>query len=218
MSALISIPPQALPILTTLIGLGGLTVGIHSFTNPLSAARIYGVPTNSTSVLTSTLFPSAPTTTSSSSSTSTSTPGSLPTSTNTNTNTPTPEQNAYIHALGIRNLTTGLSIIALTSYWHITLHNSAPAIRLAVQRALGIVILVFSFVPIVDAWVCWRVSTSIPKSDFRRSDVKGKGGNADRDREAEFNIWAAGIGRRAGMLHALRSLVWIAGGLWCFYG
>lgn len=200
--------PLSLPLLTSLIGLGGFTVGIFSFINPIAAARIYGVPVHAphtaSSHLTSILSPSKPASTSSSNHPATSISS---------------RDVSYIHALGIRNFTAGLSIIAMTGYWHFTLADESALVRLAVQRALGIVILVGSLVPVVDAWVCWGHSSTISRpvvGGAGEAEAKDAGGEAAAD--AESRAYAAETGRRARTLHAMRSLIWMAGGLWCLYG
>ena len=201
---------STLPILTTLIGTGGLTVGIYSFINPIAAARIYGVPVQ---ISGPTLTDVLASTSSAASSTSDLPPQA--------TQTGDDNDSSYIHALGIRNLTTGLTILSLTAYWHFTLVSANPEIRLAVQRALGIVILAGSLVPVADAWMCWAASRNAAEDQAatqcshgrkqieRRPGHPGKGG-AEQE--------AVEVGRKAGNLHAMRSLVWIGGAVWCFLG
>jgi len=191
------VSPTLLPTLTTAIGIGGLTVGIYSFINPTAAARIYGVPVRTSSATLTNILSSSP-------SASTATSGTAILNS---------RDFSYIHALGIRNLTTGLGVIALTGHWHLTLSPSttAPAVRLAVQRALGIVILIGTLVPLVDAWVCWTASRHAADTLARER----KGGAT---KITDLTHEAVEVGRRAGNLHALRSLVWLAGALWCLLG
>lgn len=188
-----------LPLLTALIGVGGFTVGLYSFIDPIAAARIYGVPTSTASpTLTSILSNSPP------SSAACRTGG---------TTLLTGRDFSYIHALGIRNLTTGLGIISLTSYWHLILssHHALPEARLAVQRALGIVILVGSLVPMVDAWVCWSASRDAAEARTKKRTEDDVKVGASRNEAVE-------TGRKAGNLHAMRSIAWLMGGLWCLLG
>lgn len=155
-----------LPILTVMIGLGGLVVGLFSFISPVSAARMYGFE--------------------------------LPTSTSrskpkkTDDDPTTRDQHnriACIHSLGIRNLVVGLTILLLTWYWQF--NTSSPAVQVGVQRCLGMVILVGSLTPVVDAVVAWRSSRPGMSS---------------------------GLGKKASLLHAVRSLFWLAGGVGCLLG
>ncbi|KAK5948812.1 hypothetical protein OHC33_010236 [Knufia fluminis] len=187
--------PSPLALLTTAIGTGGLTVGIYSFINPTAAARIYGVPVTIPSTTLTNILCS-----SSSSSTATSEAATLES-----------RDLSFIHALGIRNLTTGLSVLVLSGYWHITLSTSSHEVRQAVQRALGIVILVGALVPIVDAWVCWTASREFAEALTKKS----KAGDM---KVGDVTNEAVEVGRRAGNLHAMRSLVWLAGALWCLFG
>lgn len=187
----IRIPPTVLPILTTAIGAGGLTVGIYSFINPTVAARIYGVPVSTSSATPTTILFT--------------TPSSRAARDTANLQS---RDHSYIHALGIRNLTTGLGIITLTAYWHFTLATSPREVRAAVQRALGIVILIGSLVPILDAWVCWTAGRDAGGAHAR----KRKAGEVN---VGDVNSEAAEAGRKAGNLHAMRSVFWLAGALWC---
>ena len=98
---------------------------------------------------------------------------------------------AYIHALGIRNFVIGMTILILTWVWQFGPHRSSPAEQGAVQKCLGIVISVGALTPVVDAVVTWRAG-----------------------REERWN----GVGSKAALLHAVRSLFWLAGGLWCLSG
>lgn len=189
-------PPPLLPIFTSLIGSGGFTVGIYSFLNPSAASRIYGIPfppsQSSSPVpdLTSFLDPPTPTT-------KPTLPPQQQVKSPLQPNGNNDNDNAYptslIHALGIRNLTAGLTILTLSSYWHFTHHDSPKDVRDTIQTCLGWVILVGSLVPFVDGWVCWG-------NVGRKSDVDGK------------------VGIRAGWLHVGRGFIWVAGGLWCLLG
>lgn len=187
-----------LPLLTTLIGTGGLTVGVYSFMNPIAAARIYGIPVSTSSTTLTNIISTAP--------------SSLAAS-RTGDTTMTSRDFSYIHALGIRNLTTGLGIISLTCYWHFILSSlqASPEVQLAVQRALGIVILLGSFVPVVDAWVCWIASRDAAEAQPKKMKAGVMKVADSRDEAVE-------TGRRAGNLHAMRSIVWLMGALWCLLG
>ena len=98
---------------------------------------------------------------------------------------------AYIHSLGIRNLVIGITILILTWEWQFG--QSTLAEQAAVQKCLGIVIDVGALTPIVDAVVAWR---------------------AGRGREERWD----GVGTKAALLRATRSLFWLTGGLWCLSG
>lgn len=204
-----------LPVLTALIGTGGFTVGMYSFVNPTAAARIYGIPIKTskpsfTSVLAS---------------------GSAAQCSQSSFTSRLSDQDlSFIHALGIRNFTAGLSIIILTGYWHFFLpsQEASSDIRTAVQNVLGIVILVGSFVPLVDSWVCWQHSQKVHSTSRAKwqADQKDEKQEALSTEIAKQNIWVGAewqreayeTGRKAGTLHAARSLVWIVGGLWCLLG
>lgn len=175
-----------LPSLTFLIGLGGLTVGIYSFLDPVATPRIYGFPVASSSLtLTCVLQPAA-------------------CSNPTNSRSPqTGFSRPYIHALGVRNLTTGLGIISLTWYWQLALIDTSPDTKLVAQRMVGIAILAGSLVPIVDAWVCWNASREAALAATNEKSVSNEG---------------VEVGRRAGNLHAMRATVWLVGALWCLLG
>lgn len=99
---------------------------------------------------------------------------------------------AYIYAHGIRNFVTGLTIISLTGFWQFSAQCRASATASSMaQRSLGIVILAGALTPVVDAVVTWQAAQN----------------------EAE-----PVMGKTAARAHASRSLVWIAGGLWCLFG
>lgn len=199
--------PSALPFLTTLIGLGGLTVGIYSLISPVAAARTYGIPVSDSKI---TLFTPLASSTK-----------PLPRSSSTTPQNPTSRELSLVHALGIRNLTAGLTIISVTAYWHF---YAAPGfathgVRAALQHALGIVILIGAMVPIVDAWVCLGHSRDVI---VRRQAVFEKEAKQDsvmdlwKDHEWEKEEYETS--RKAGRLHAARSVVWLAGGMWCLLG
>ncbi|KAI1609359.1 hypothetical protein EDD37DRAFT_162448 [Exophiala viscosa] len=153
---------SALPILTTLIGLGGLIVGVYSFIAPVSAAQIYGVQPPRVSVK----------------------------SKKTDDVTSDAENvSRHLAYSGIRNLVVGLTVLTLTWYWQYGAHSTSD--KVTVQRCLGIVITTGWLTPVVDAVVTWR----------------GAGQGVD-----------AAIGERAALLHAARSVFWLAGGLWCLLG
>ena len=83
--------------------------------------------------------------------------------------------------------------------------------RLAVQRALSIVIVTGSLVPMTDAWVCWSASRNAAEAlTKKRKEGNMKVGDLTSD--------AVEVGRNAGNLHAMRSLIWLAGGIWCLLG
>lgn len=195
--------PLALPLLTTLIGTGGLTVGIYSFISPVAAARTYGIPVSDSRT---TLFsPLA----------SSSKPLEISATTSAAQN-PTRRELSLVHALGIRNLTIGLTIIILTAYWHFDSAGvvTSPGERRVLQHALGIVILIGAMVPIVDAWVCLTHSRDVL---MRRQKHKGKDDKKDLWLGHEWEKEAYETSRKAGTLHAARSLVWLAGGIWCLF-
>ena len=128
--------PPVLPILTTLIGLGGFTIGIYSFFAPISAAQLYGaqLPASARATISPKKTDDPPST--------------------SEDNT---RHVAYIYAHGIRNFVTGLSILSLTAYWQFSpLCQTSPIAALTVQRCLGIVITAGSLTPIVDAYVTWQ--------------------------------------------------------------
>ena len=153
---------SALPILTTLIGLGGLIVGVYSFVSPISAAQVYGVQ-----------------------------PPRINVKSKKSDNEPSYAEDISRHLAysGIRNLVVGLTILALTWYWQYGTPSSSD--KVTIQRCLGIVITVGWLTPVVDAFVTWR----------------GAGQGVD-----------AAAGKRAALLHAIRSVFWLAGGLWCLFG
>lgn len=98
----------------------------------------------------------------------------------------------------------------MTGYWHFILssHQASPEVRLAVQRVLGIVILVGSLVPMVDAWVCWGASRDAAEAQAKKREAGDMKVGDSRNEAVE-------TGRRAGNLHAMRSIVWLVGALWC---
>lgn len=100
---------------------------------------------------------------------------------------------AYIYAHGIRNFVTGLSILSLTAYRLFAPECQSRAAGLVAQRCLGIVVTVGALTPVVDAGITWRAA---------RIGDDGAGDGA----------------RKAARAHAARSLVWLAGGLWCLLG
>lgn len=199
--------PLFLPALTTLIGTGGLTVGVYSFLNPIAAARIYGIPVSTTSPTAKNRIPDL---------TSFLVPSDSKSKTNTNTSKSQPQPDtALLHSLAIRNLTFGLLILALTAYYYkfiliiskndpdkLTVNLSsvpandpmvyAVATRDALRIVLGITISIGGFVPFVDARVCW-----------------GAYGDGYGDGE---------VGRRAGWVHCLRGWCWVLVGFWCSIG
>jgi hypothetical protein len=123
---------SALPALTTLIGSGGLIIGIWSFISPESAARAFG------GYMVRVLQATSASTKNTDSETSNLT---------------------YVYPHGIRNLGQGLSIIALTAYWQLSPPcRNSPLARTTAQRCLGIVILVGALTPVVDAWVNYRTA------------------------------------------------------------
>lgn len=65
--------------------------------------------------------------------------------------------------------------------------------------------------PIVDAWVCWTASREFAEALTKKS----KAGDM---KVGDVTNEAVEVGRRAGNLHAMRSLVWLAGALWCLFG
>lgn len=99
---------------------------------------------------------------------------------------------AYIYAHGIRNFVTGLTILGLTGFWKFSPQCQASAIASSTaQKSLGIVILAGTLTPVVDALVTSRAAQKGTEND---------------------------MGRKAARAHASRSLIWLAGGLWCLFG
>jgi hypothetical protein len=99
---------------------------------------------------------------------------------------------AYIYAHGIRNFVTGLTILGLTGFWQFSPQCQASVIASSTaQKSLGIVILAGALTPVVDALVTSRAAQKETESD---------------------------VGRKAARAHASRSLIWLAGGLWCLFG
>ncbi|KAK5078476.1 hypothetical protein LTR64_003112 [Lithohypha guttulata] len=202
--------PSALPFLTTLIGTGGLTVGIFSFIDPIAAARIYGIPVpNSKPTITSILAPNPST-------------FLLPTN-RSSSKEPTARELALVHALGIRNLTAGLTVLTLTGYWCLL---AAPesvddAVRAAVQQVLGVVILIGALVPMVDSWVCWDRCRDVYLT--RRASYESEKKEGQSEGQSKRSMWNGHdedaetytTSTKAAVLHAARSLVWLAGGIWC---
>lgn len=63
----------------------------------------------------------------------------------------------------------------------------------------------------VDARVCWGASRDAAEARTKKrteGDVKA---GASRNQAVE-------TGRKAGNLHAMRSIAWLMGGLWCLLG
>ncbi|KAK5198331.1 hypothetical protein LTR92_002576 [Exophiala xenobiotica] len=208
-----------LPTLTALIGLGAFIVGIHSFVTPASAAQIYGVdlldedvdvvPIRATAT-------AAATADLASKKIKKTDDGDKPKSRVLQDGRQDERQDgrrhhlAYslIHSLGIRNLVIGLTILILTWEWQFgfgfgvgfgqSSKSSSPAERAAMQKCLGIVISVGASTPIVDAVFTWRAGAG---RQGRRGDVV-----------------TTVASRKAALLHAVRSLFWLAGGLWCLSG
>jgi hypothetical protein len=99
---------------------------------------------------------------------------------------------AYIYAHGVRNFVTGLTILSLTGFWQFSAQCKALTIASSTaQRSLGIVILAGALTPVVDAVVTWQAAAEGTVTD---------------------------VGKKAARAHASRSLIWIAGGLWCLFG
>ena len=89
---------------------------------------------------------------------------------------------------GIRNLVVGLTVLALTWYWQYGTTSTSDMVM--AQRCLGIVITIGWLTPVVDAIVTWQSA---------RQGV------------------AAAMGKKAALLHAVRSVFWLVGGLWCLF-
>lgn len=179
-----------LVILPSLIGIGALTAGTYSLLNPQSASRLYGLsPAAPTSSLKRTAtfsdllsFLDTPSAPSSPAERSTAKP---------DTHRPSQGHDDQSHLsshipLAFRNISTGLAILLLTAYWQTVLSDQElpQVVSSTVQYVLGFVILAGSFVPFIDAWICWRAS---------------------------FRI---GSGGRAACLHVGRGMVWVGTGLW----
>lgn len=183
-----------LVILPSLIGIGALTAGTYSLLNSQSASRLYGLlPAAPTSSLKRTAtfsdllsFLDTPSAHSSSAERSTAEPA---------THKPSRGHDDQSHlslhiSLAFRNISTGLAILLLTAYWQMVLSDPElpQLVSGTVQNVLGLVILAGSFVPFIDAWICWRAS---------------------------FRI---GSGGRAACLHIGRGMVWVGTGLWLVQG
>lgn len=95
---------------------------------------------------------------------------------------------AYICAHGIRTLVAGLSVMSLTACWR---WQASLEARATAQRCLAIVLLAGTLTPIVDALIVWQSA---------QKTVDGV------------------PGKKAARAHALVSRIWLAGGLWCFFG
>lgn len=189
LSSLGGVPHTLLPILPSLIGLGAFTAGIYSLLNPQSASRLYGLPSSlPRHTNTSASFPDILTILDS--------PNKKQTSTNeskSQTSSAPPSrtiQSQINHSslhfpLAIRNISTSLTILLLTAYWHNTRSdpNIASVVSDTLQNIIGLVILVGSFVPLTDAWICWRARAE------------------------------SGSGERAACLHVGRLIAWVGTGL-----
>ncbi|KAK5452035.1 hypothetical protein LTS15_007758 [Exophiala xenobiotica] len=210
-----------LPTLTALIGLGAFIVGVHSFITPASAAQIYGVDLLDEDVDVDVLIRATAAAAADLASKKIKKTddgecdddGDKPKSRVLQDERQDGRRHhlAYglIHSLGIRNLVIGLTILILTWEWQsgfgfgsgfgqssTSSTSSSPAERAAMQKCLGIVISVGALTPIVDAVFTWRAGRQ-----GRRGDVVTTVGS-----------------RKAALLHAVRSLFWLAGGLWCLSG
>ncbi|KEF57117.1 uncharacterized protein A1O9_07307 [Exophiala aquamarina CBS 119918] len=156
-------PTWALPTLTALIGSGGFIVGIYSFLSPVQAARVYGVDLP---MLSQTVHE-----------TKHSTKESVLADQSQPNNIL--HHVAYIYAHGIRNFSTGLSILGLTAFWQFSPYCRTSAVASStVQKSLGIVILAGALTPVADALVTGHVA--------------GNGSEAN------------GVGRKAARVHASR--------------
>lgn len=201
MAAFILDSPLLVPVLTTLVGAGSLTVGLYSFFNLAASARIYGIPVSTTSStgilpdLTTFLIspPSVPPSTTDDKTNSTSTSTSpWPTTTHFPQPSPLPQQtHTLLHSLAIRNVAIGGTILSLTSaYYQFAFAGPADPHLLLFKRytrqLLGSVIMGGSVVPFIDAQSCWM----------------SEGGG----------------GRRAMWLHVLRGVGWVVVGVWCYFG
>lgn len=178
---------MALPVLTTLIGTGGLTIGLLSFLQPRAAARIYGMSVKTAGLTFTDILAREPQVI------------------KEKAYLLRAHDISYIHALSIRNLTAGLTILVLTAYWQFGLASATSEVRDEIQRALGVVVLIGSAVPVMDAWICWSASEATAKYHARA--VK-----ASMVRSPNTSVRLA---KKAAMLHATRSIFWVSGGLWC---
>jgi hypothetical protein len=215
-----------LPTLTALIGLGAFIVGIHSFVTPASAAQIYGVDLldEDVDVDVPIRATAAPTAAADLASQKIKKTDDDDDDDDDDKSKSPPSQDgrqderrhhlacSLIHSLGIRNPVIGLTILILTWDWQFgfgfgfgvgqsstssaSSASSSPAERAAMQKCLGIVISVGALTPIVDTVFTWRAGRQ-----GRRGDVVTTVGS-----------------RKAALLHAVRSLFWLAGGLWCLSG
>lgn len=173
MMSLGAIRPYFIPVSTALIGSGGFIIGIYSFISPVAAARVYGVDLPSLATITTRNRKKDISAASAST-------GDVS------------KHLSYIHAHGIRNFVTGLSILSMTAYWQFSDQCRVdPAASKTAHTCLGIVLLTGTLTPIVDAVVTWR---SAEVGDVTE------------------------IGRKAARAHASRSLIWLLGGILCLLG
>lgn len=154
---------QLLVILTTAIGLGAFIVGTSSLLLPDIAPQVYGVSSKQTK---------------------------SEKSSSEEVILSSVELNALLHSLSVRNLVTGLSVLALTAFWQRVQHQ-APEQADSIRSCLGIVITIGGIVPAVDAYGAWLAG--------RRQSARG-------------------LERLAATIHALRLVAWFVGGIWCLNG
>lgn len=127
--------------LLTLIALGALVVGASSFIYPTLSAQLYGVPTPVLSQ-----FPPDGTDAKKS---------QTPVSEHMNSS-----YGPLLSCMAARNFSTGLALLSLAIFWHLDMprYHAPPVARLAVQHAIGIVVVMGSMVPGFDAAACFQLN------------------------------------------------------------
>lgn len=195
MAASILSSPLLVPIFTTLVGAGGVTVGLYSLLNLTASARIYGIPVLTTSSpgilpdLTTFLVSSPP------HQPSTTDNKNKPQSPNSIYTQPQPpshlpnQTTTLLLSLAIRNMAIGSTILSLTAaYYQFAFASPADptilVLKQFVREILGSVIIGGSVVPFVDAAGCWMSE----------------------------------VGRRAMWVHIVRGVGWVVVGCWCRFG
>lgn len=101
--------------------------------------------------------------------------------------------------LAIRNLTLGLSILAITYYWRFTLFGASVEKREGVQRVLGVILTVGWAVSAVDGYYCGVAATEI----MANHDIVNE---------------QAAFAQNMALLHRVRGFFWLGAGLWCLLG
>jgi len=189
-----------LPLLTFLIGAGGIAVGAYSCAEPVATARIYGIPVQTTRcTLTDLLSPSA------SSTVQAVTSSNQPTA--SKYVSPTQRDLMHIRAHGIRDFGLGLTIVVMTWFWFQFIDGPSDdgslVARWAARWALGAVLAMGWTTAMADAYLCakaWEAAAEAAATD------------------AELNWEAIGVARRATYLHWVRGIIWFMVGQWLIWG